>query len=54
MKHSKPVAIPSETSTKLTKDQPDMQEQIRLRTDCTSSVGATGSNSMTGCKRSRR
>lgn len=31
MKQSKLVAIPKETSTKLTKDQADMHEQIRLR-----------------------
>ena len=31
MKQTKPVAVPNETSTRLTKPQPDMQEQIRLR-----------------------
>jgi hypothetical protein len=31
MKPTKPVAVPEETSTKLTKSRPDMQEQIRLR-----------------------
>lgn len=31
MKHTKPVAIPNEASRILTKSQPDMQEQIRLR-----------------------
>lgn len=31
MKPTKPVAVPKDTSTKLTKSQPDIQEQIRLR-----------------------
>ena len=31
MKQTKPVAVPNETSTRLTKSQPDIQEQIRLR-----------------------
>lgn len=31
MKPTKPVAVPKETSAELTKSQPDIQEQIRLR-----------------------
>ena len=31
MKQTKPVAVPNETSTRLTKSQPNIQEQIRLR-----------------------
>jgi len=31
MKQTKPIAVPKETSTRLTKSQPDIQEQIRLR-----------------------
>jgi len=31
MKPTKPVAVQEGASTKLTKSQPDMQEQIRLR-----------------------
>ena len=31
MKQTKPIAVPNETSTRLTKSQPDIQEQIRLR-----------------------
>jgi hypothetical protein len=31
MKHTKPVAVPNEASTTLTKSQPYIQEQIRLR-----------------------
>ena len=31
MKQTKPIAVPNEASTILTKSQPDIQEQIRLR-----------------------
>jgi hypothetical protein len=31
MKQTKPIAVPNETSTRLTKSQPNIQEQIRLR-----------------------
>ena len=31
MKQTKPIAVPNEASTTLTKSQPDIQEQIRLR-----------------------
>ena len=31
MKQTKPIAVPNETSTRLTKSPPDIQEQIRLR-----------------------
>jgi hypothetical protein len=31
MKQTKPITVANETSTKLTKSQPDIQEQIRLR-----------------------
>jgi len=31
MKQTMPIAVPNETSTRLTKSQPDIQEQIRLR-----------------------
>jgi hypothetical protein len=31
MKQTKPIAVPNEASTTLTKPQPDIQEQIRLR-----------------------
>jgi Protein of unknown function (DUF2934) len=31
MKQTKPIAVPNGASTTLTKSQPDIQEQIRLR-----------------------